>query len=227
MNWKNKKTRTLKKVPKIDRTATPSPSFGRPKFLKPMVKIPNPKYRPTSIRQDEYTKLSYSIVQSIALMESVCGFLKSNVLKLTDGHPCTSSSTRTPTHLGKVAKKSGKSKVAKSTRKSVRVSTLKDIPPGFSRSDALLVPFDESRNPSFTTCEVPEVSDPEKGTRCFDYYRGDLPGSLDDEVSEYFIKNGKKLGRRPENRGKEFKKMTIDSTTDDQQTPDSTTQPME
>ena len=207
----------------------------------PMAKVTWRK--PPSHCDEHHVELETSFYRSIELLESICRFMKNNVDKLCDSRthplpppPPPSSNARRlldffnhhKNHLRRskdqVEKKAvliKKDRVEKKTipikKTPIKLSSLENIPPGFKHSEALVVPFDENRKPSFTTCELPEVSDPEKGSRCFDYYRGELPGSQDDEASEYYVKNGKKLGRRPESEIRKFKKDRIETRNDDEQ----------
>ncbi len=240
------------RMKKVSKQGAPTKVFARqsPPERSAVITIPNPDYIPPPSQDQEHDKLISSINQSINLMDSVCGFLKTNVRKLCEAHRHESlnrdtfprrivpSSSDILANYNRVVQKNrlrnlgirnGKTfdsvkRLKDFNRKSTtKVSSLKDVPPGFLRSDAIVVPLNESRKATFTTCEVPEVSDPEKGSRCFDYYRGPLPGSQDDEVSEYYIKNGKKLAAK-----REFKKITSETTDEvPPQVPDSTTEPME
>ncbi len=234
---------------KVNKLGATTEVFARqsPPEHSAVISIPNPDYIPPPSQDQEHDNLISSINQSINLMDSVCGFLKTNVRKLCEAHRheplnrdtfprrIAPSSSDILAKFNRVVQKNRLRNLGNHNGKKfdsvkklknfnrIKVSSLKDVPPGFLRSDAIVVPLNESRKAAFTTCEVPEVSDPEKGPRCFDYYRGPLPGSQDDEVSEYYIKNGKKLAAK-----REFKKIT-GGTTDEvsSQVPDSTTESME
>ncbi len=213
-------------------TPTSKISFRRPPIPRIAPLIPQPISNPPLPlgRQDGHAGLVSAIFQSINLMESVCRFMKSNVRKMCDVHTTSDEQTLANT-VRRIQKPRlriitpGNRKLKKGVpvkKRGIKVSSLKDVPPGLARSDATLVPFDENRSDTFTTCEVPEVADPEKGSRCFAYYRGEMPGSQDDEVSEYYVKNDERSLNRSENRGEKFKKLPSESTTND-----SSVEPME
>ncbi len=142
----------------------------------------------------------HDLLNALTLMSTICNFVGEGITSLNnDHHPEASIRSRRPNLHGIAALIPSFPDYLKEFEKiskrgpMIKNSNLKNLPPGLKRSHARLVPYDSNRHPSYSTCEVPEIADPEKGARCFAMYNSKIPGGLHNEVSEYYVKNGLRL----------------------------------